>query len=177
MDAAPDLFVGQQPEPALDLVEPGGAGGCEMGLPAFGEPVADRLGLVGPVVVHDDVDVEISRDVRLDEVEEFAELSGPMARETFADDLSRGDVEGREERGRAVALVVVAAPLRLPGAHGKRGWERSKAWIWLFSSTQRTRARSGGAKYRPTVADLLHEEGIGQLEGQLRLKPKARQMR
>ena len=123
MDAAPDLFVGQQPEPALDLVEPGGAGGCEMGLPArpFGEPVADRLGLVGPVVVHDDVDVEISRDVRLDEVEEFAELSGPMARETFADDLSRGDVEGREERGRAVALVVVAAPLRLPGAHRQEG--------------------------------------------------------
>ena len=63
MDAAPDLFVGQQPEPALDLVEPGGAGGCEMGQPArpFGEPVADRLGLVGPVVVHDDVDVEISQ--------------------------------------------------------------------------------------------------------------------
>ena len=50
MDAAPDLLVGQQPEPALDLVQPGGAGGCEMGLPArpFGEPVADRLGLVGP---------------------------------------------------------------------------------------------------------------------------------
>ena len=107
---------------------------------------------MGPVVVHDDVDVEITRDVRLDEVEEFAELSGPMARETFADDLSRGDVEGREERGRAVALVVVAAPLRLPGRIGKRGWERSRAWIWLFSSTQRTRARSGGAKYRPTMS-------------------------
>ena len=61
-----------------------------MGLPArpFGEPVADRRR----------VDVEITRDVRLDEVEEFAELSGPMARETFADDLSRGDVN-------AVALV------------------------------------------------------------------------
>ena len=36
---------------------------CQRG--RFGEPVADRLGLVGPVVVHDDVDVEISRDVRL----------------------------------------------------------------------------------------------------------------
>ena len=31
MDAAPDLLVGQQPEPALDLVQPGGAGGCENG--------------------------------------------------------------------------------------------------------------------------------------------------
>ena len=46
MDAAPDLFVGQQPEPALDLVEPGGAGGCEMGLPA--RPLANqsRIALV-----------------------------------------------------------------------------------------------------------------------------------
>ena len=82
-----------------------------------------------------DVD-RCSRDVRLDEVEEFAELSGPMARETFADDLSRGDVEGREERGRAVALAVVAAPLRLTGRIGKRGWERSKGRICRFVDTE-----------------------------------------
>ena len=114
MDAAPDLLVGQQPEPALDLVQQEALVGvkwaCQRG--RLAKPVADRLGLVGPVVVHDDVDVEISRDVRLDEVEEFAELSGPMARETFADDLSRGDVEGREERGRAVALDFAAPPAR-----------------------------------------------------------------
>ena len=169
MDAAPDLFVGQQPEPALDLVEPGGAGGCEMGLPArpFGEPVADRLGLVGPVVVHDDVDVEISRDVRLDEVEEFAELSGPMARETFADDLSRGDVEGREERGRAVALVVVAAPLRLPGAHRQEGLGTVQGLdLALFVDTENQGTIRRRQIQTDDVADLLHEEGIArQLEG------------
>ena len=164
MDAAPDLLVGQQPEPALDLVQPGGAGGCEMGLPArpFGEPVADRLGLVGPVVVHDDVDVEISRDVRLDEVEEFAELSGPMARETFADDLSRGDVEGREERGRAVALVVVAAPLRLPGAHRQEGLGTVQGLdLALFVDTENQGTIRRRQIQTDDVADLLHEEGIG----------------
>ena len=169
MDAAPDLLVGQQPEPALDLVQPGGAGGCEMGLPArpFGEPVADRLGLVGPVVVHDDVDVEISRDVRLDEVEEFAELSGPMARETFADDLSRGDVEGREERGRAVALVVVAAPLRLPGAHRQEGLGTVQGLdLALFVDTENQGTIRRRQIQTDDVADLLHEEGIArQLEG------------
>ena len=85
-------------------------------------------------------DIEISRDVRLDEVEEFAELSGPMARETFG--RSRGDVEGREERGRAVALVVAA-----PACPGRARW----AGNGPGPSTQRTRG-SGGAKYRPTMS-------------------------
>ena len=43
--------------------------------------------------------------------------------------LSRGDVEGREELGRAVELKIVAAPLRLHrGRIGTRGWERSRAF-------------------------------------------------
>ena len=74
-----------------------------------------------------------------------------MARETFADDLSRGDVEGREERGRAVALVVVAAPLRLPGAHRQEGLGTVQGLDLALFATQRTRARSGGAKYPMSV--------------------------
>ena len=35
-----------------------------------GEPVADRLRLVGRVVVHDDVDVEVGRNVGLDVIQE-----------------------------------------------------------------------------------------------------------
>ena len=130
-----------------------------------------------------DVDVEITRDVRLDEVEEFGGTLGlqPMARETFADDLSRGDVEGREERGRAVALVVVAAPdPPARGASAKRGWERSKAWI-VPSSFRRhrepghdpaapnTSATTTSQRCPTAAADRgprLHEEGIArQLEG------------
>ena len=36
-----------------------------------------------------------------------------------------------------MANIVVAAALGL-------GWARSRPWIWLFSSTHRTSARSGG---------------------------------
>jgi hypothetical protein len=36
---------------------------------ALGEPVADRLGLVGGVVVHDEMDVEIGRDTGFDLIE------------------------------------------------------------------------------------------------------------
>ncbi len=53
-----------------------------------------------------------------------------------------------------------------PGCFGKSGCERSSAWIWLFSSTHRARARWGGARQNPDdVTRLLHKERIGrQLE-------------
>src|SRR3954447_21395029 len=39
----------------------------------------------------------------------------------------------------------VIAPL-LPGLIGRPGWVRSRAWIWLFSSTERTTACRGGSR-------------------------------
>ena len=90
-----------------------------------------------------------------------------MARETFADDLSRGDVEGREERGRAVALVVVAAPLRLPGAHRQEGLGTVQGLdLALFVDTENQGTIRRRQIQTDDVADLLHEEGIArQLEG------------
>src|SRR5581483_12312856 len=112
IDAAPDLLVGDDREEAFDLIEPGRAGWREMDMPArpFGEPVADQRGLVRGVVVHDEMDIETARDGGLDLVEELAELGGTVAGKAFADDLARRNVERREQRGRAVARVVMAAP-------------------------------------------------------------------
>ena len=109
IDAAPDLLVGDEREEALDLIEPGRTGGREMDMPArpFGEPVADQWGFVRGVVVHDEMDIETARDGGLDLVEELAELCGAVTGIAFADDLARRDVECREQRGRAVARVVV----------------------------------------------------------------------
>ena len=59
MDPAPELLFGQEREEALDLVEPGGAGGREVDMPAgmAGQPTLDSGRLVGCVVVHDQMDV------------------------------------------------------------------------------------------------------------------------
>src|SRR6266545_2324636 len=35
---------------------------------------------------------------------------------------------------------------------GSDGWVRSRAWIWLFSSTHSTTALSGGFRYSPTTS-------------------------
>jgi len=83
MDAAADLLFGEQREEALDLVDPGCRGRGEVDVPtrAFGEPIADELGLVGAGIVDDEVNVEVGRHVALDRVEEAAELPGAVARE------------------------------------------------------------------------------------------------
>src|SRR3546814_9683656 len=80
---------------------------------ALGQPVADGLGLVRGVVVHDEMDVEVFGDRRFDLVQEATELLRAVAAIAFADDASGGDVERCEQGGHAVALVIMAAPLRL----------------------------------------------------------------
>ena len=86
-----------------------------------GEPVADRLRLVGRIVVHDDVELEIGRNVGLDVIQELPELSAAVAPVALSDDRPGGDVEGGEQRGRAIALVVMSASLDLAGPQRQQG--------------------------------------------------------
>ncbi len=46
----------------------------------------------------------------------------------------------------------------MPGIIGCTGWERSSAWIWLFSPTQSTTARSGGLWAQADDVDDLVDE-------------------
>lgn len=119
IDAAPDLFVGDEREEALDLIEPGRTCGREMDMPArpFDEPVSDQWGLVGGVVVHDEMDIESARNGSLDLVEELAELGGTVPPVALADDPSGRNIEGGEKRCRAVSFVVMAPSGRLAGTH------------------------------------------------------------
>ena len=74
MDAALDLLVGEQREPAFDLIKPGGAGRCEVQVTArvAGEPGLDRRRLVSGVIVEHQMDVEIGRHRLLDLRQEVA---------------------------------------------------------------------------------------------------------
>jgi hypothetical protein len=77
----------------------------------------------------------------LQEAEELLVAVPPLA---LGEHLAGADVERREERGRAVPHVAVGDALDVAEAHRTAGCARSSAWIWLFSSTQRTSALSGG---------------------------------
>src|SRR4029434_2117198 len=48
-----------------------------------------------------------------------------------------------------------------PAFNGSAGWVRSSAWVWLFSSTDKTRACSGGFIYSPHDGfQFLGEVGV-----------------
>ena len=108
MDAALDLLVGEQCEPAFDLVEPGGAGRREVEVIArvAGEPRFDGWRFVGGVVVEHQMDVEIGRHGLLDLRQEFAEFDRPVALVAAADDPTGGDVQGGEQRGCAEPALI-----------------------------------------------------------------------
>src|SRR5579862_569983 len=85
------------------------------------EPFSDRLGLVGGVIVHDQVNVEIARHVALDLAQEAQELAAAMAGITAPDDLAGRRVESGEQAEGSVTGIVVGAPLDLAWAHGQQG--------------------------------------------------------
>src|SRR5262245_3954568 len=92
---AADLLSGQGGEESFDQVDPGSAGRGEVHVEArpLRQPASDHGGFVSAVVVGDEMDVERSRDVGIDGVEELAELGGSVASMTLADHLAGGDIK------------------------------------------------------------------------------------
>jgi hypothetical protein len=80
VDAAPELLLRQQGEPALDQIDPGRALGREVQMVAgaLREPPLDQGGLVRGVVVDDEMDVQVLGHRGVDRVQELPELDRPM---------------------------------------------------------------------------------------------------
>src|SRR3990172_5196096 len=118
---AAQLLLGETGEPALDLVDPGRVGGREVHVEArvARQPAPDERCLVGPVVVDDQVHLQVGGDLGVDAPQELPELDRAVPAVRLADDLAAHDVERGEERGGAVATVVVAAPLGDAGSQGQ----------------------------------------------------------
>ena len=72
---------------------------------------------MGPIVIHDEVDLQVVRHIRLDAVEERAKLHGAMPTSTFGEDLARLDLQCGKQGRRPVAHVIVRPPLDLARPH------------------------------------------------------------
>ena len=107
--AAADAAACDLGEEALDQVEPGRTGGCEMQFEAgvFLQPGLHLGGLVGSVVVEHEMDVSWFEDRAIDAPQECQKLLRPVAGHAVADDHAGLHIERGEERGRAVALVIM----------------------------------------------------------------------
>jgi hypothetical protein len=61
---------------------------------------------------------QLRRDVGFDRTQKHQELNAAMAPVRLADGFSGADIQGREQRRRAMAFVVVRTALGYAGANG-----------------------------------------------------------
>src|SRR5215831_1161782 len=104
---AGERLVGQDREPNLDLIEPGGARRREMKVDVgmAGEP-AVGLRLMGVEVVEDDVNLPLGMRGH-DAVHEVEELDAPAAPIVLGSHLAGSNVESSEQSRGAMPLVVM----------------------------------------------------------------------
>jgi len=76
---------------------------------------------VSGIVVDDDMDGLVPRHPGLDEVEEANELLMALALHALADDLALECIEGGEQRGGAMALIIMAHGASAPLLHRQAG--------------------------------------------------------
>src|SRR3954471_13594456 len=108
-DAALETLACELGEETFNGVKPGRRGRGEVEGPArvTGQPSAHPRVFVGGIVVDDGMDHFSHRNLRLDRIEEANELLMAVTLHVAADDSAVEDVESREQRGGAVAFVVV----------------------------------------------------------------------
>ena len=128
MNTATDLFLGESSKPTFDQIDPRGAGWCEVQVEARAlcQPGADGSGVVGAVVIQDQMDFERRGYGLLNGVEKLAELHAAVPAMAGADHRPTLHIE-RGKQGRRRALVVVTATLGLSRRMGNSGCVRSSA--------------------------------------------------
>ena len=158
--AAADLLHRQLGEPAFDETQPRGVRRREVHVEAraFGEPVPDQRRFVGAVVVHDDVHVESTRHLRLDQIEKFAKLRRAVPLMKLRDHFAGLRIERGKQGRRPVPLVVVRPAFDLARLHRQqrlRAIERLNLRLLIDAEDRRMRGR---IQIQPDdVPDLLDQ--------------------
>ena len=121
--AAADGALGDEGEPALDLIKPTGIGGGEVQVIAgmTGQPGFDLGVFVGGVIIQDQVGVEVGGKVVVQMLKKGQELLMTMRWLALGNDAAVEDIEGRKERGGAVAQVVVSDTFDVTQNQGQDG--------------------------------------------------------
>ncbi len=174
-----DGALGNEVEPDLDLVEPGGRCGGEVHVVSGPrrQPTLDGRMLVRGVVVHDEVNVQLDRHTGIDSLEKAQILLMAMTFFAGRQNLAGCDVQGGKEGRGAVAHVIVGDSFHVADAHRQKrlGAVQGLNPALLVDAEHHGLVRR--VQIQPDdVADLLHEEGVGgELEVALpmRLQPES----
>ena len=85
---------------------------------SFGQPAMNRSGFVHGIIVENQMDLKSSGHLGIDGVEELAKLDGSMPTMELTDDGTALSIQGGEQRGRAMALIIMGAPFDFARSHG-----------------------------------------------------------
>lgn len=115
-DATPDAIDSKIAEEAFHHIEPGRACRSEMNVEAriSCKPSFDLFMFVRGVVVANDMDVLLSRDTPADQVQETNPLLMAVLFHACANDFAIKGIHRSEQRGSAVAFVIVGHRLATP---------------------------------------------------------------
>ena len=172
-DAPVEPPFGEFGEEALDSIGPRTRCGREVeGEAAMTIKPGPNLGvLMGSVVIEDDMDRLVCRNLGINNVQKADELLMPVALHVASDDCPIENIQGREQGAGSVSLIVVRHRAEMPLFMGKAGWVRSRAWIWLSRRrTGRWRGqvdRRRGQQHRATcrqigiVGELVLSAAVG----------------
>ncbi len=140
------------------------------------QPCLDLRMAVGGVVVHDAMDIQPLGYGFVDLAQEGQKLLMPMAWLAGCQHRAVEHVQRGEQRGRAMALVVVGNALDVAEPHGQhrlRALQRLTLALLVHADDQRVVRRAQIQAHH--IAQLLDEERVvGQLEafGAMRLQPE-----
>lgn len=84
---------------------------------ALHKPTLNERGFVRGIVIHNHVHVQLCWNIGFNGVEKLAEFLAAMAAMQFSDHLAGLGIEGRKQRGCAVAQIVVRTAFGLSWAH------------------------------------------------------------
>ena len=154
---ATNLFGRQVSTDAFEQVEPRTTGRGERPLDARvpRQPPLDRGGCRRRVRVGEPRQGLALGDRMINQTTEPQPFLRPRARQAGGEEGALRDMQGGKERGGAWRVYSCVRVPQRPGVSGKPGGVRSRAWIWLFSSTPRTTACSGGCRYRPSTSSRV----------------------
>jgi len=107
--ASANPLVRQVPKPPFHHIEPRTCGGDEVQLEARMpiHPVLHPRMFMGPIVVHNEMQIEMGRGLGVNLLEEPDELLMSMPRQTIADDVPIKQVQRRKQGRRAVASIIM----------------------------------------------------------------------
>lgn len=156
-------LLGNDIEPDLDLVQPGGAGRRQMDVETRvrGQPALHPGMLVSGIDIEDQMNLYILRDIRIDMLQEVEVVLMAVSLLALGEDIARSDIERSKKRQGPVADIVMSYSHNITQSHGQNRLRPVQGLnLTFFVDTEDQGVLRRGQVQPDDIPDLLYEKGI-----------------